>query len=225
MISDKSTKITSKRIGLDIKSNGAKTTRTNNLNKRKPAELNMELIETKNNNNDIFIHKTARNKELTEEVINEIFNNDEYSSNIEKGLNDVWEKIENKFKEELDSIEDKMTTLLEEISNEKFNKMMEISEKYERDLGKILPDVNFKDLNNVNTIVYNQLSDDKQNEINQLNSDMELRKIIGLRELRESSEKLKLSKRKEIEELKNSFTNQLKDHFKRCITPREIKKI
>jgi len=61
-----------------------------------------------------------------------------------------------------------MTTLLEEISNEKFNKMMEISEKYERDLGKILPDVNFKDLNNVNTIVYNQLSDDKQNEINQL---------------------------------------------------------
>jgi len=117
-----------------------------------------------------------------------------------------------------------MNKFLDEISNEKFNKMMEINEKYERDLGNVFPDVEPKDLNNINTIVYNQLKDDKQNDINELNANIELRKMLGLNALREKSDNLKNLKNKELEEMKISFTTQMKEHFKSAITPKEVTK-
>jgi len=39
--------------------------------------------------------------------------------------------------------------------------------------------------------VYNQLKDDKQNDINELNANIELRKMLGLNALREKSDNLK----------------------------------
>jgi len=116
-----------------------------------------------------------------------------------------------------------MNKFLDEISNEKFDKMMEINEKYERDLSNVLPDVDPKDLNNINTIVYNQLKDDKQNDIIDLNDNIELRKMLGLRPLREKSDNLKIIKSKELEDMKLSLTTQIKEHFKK-ITTKEVKK-
>jgi len=180
VVSDKSTKISI--------SSGMNT--RNVKNSKQKTELNMDLIEINDYQND-FLNKTTKNKELTEEDINEIFNNKEYTNTIEKNLNEVWEKIEKNIRIESEKIEDEMNKFLDEISNEKFNKMMEINEKYERDLGNVFPDVEPKDLNNINTIVYNQLKDDKQNDINELNANIELRKMLGLNALREKSDNLK----------------------------------
>jgi len=99
----------------------------------KKTELNMDLIEINDYQND-FLNKTTKNKELTEEDINEIFNNKEYTNTIEKNLNEVWEKIEKNIRIESEKIEDEMNKFLDEISNEKFNKMMEINEKNTKEI-------------------------------------------------------------------------------------------
>lgn len=227
--SEKQPNIYEKRASLknNINNNGISSNKKNEIAekssklKKKGINLKLDIDEVNSSSNNNF-PQTTKNKEITEEDIEEIFDQ-EYHEKIDIHLNGIWEKAEENLKEKLALIEEKIMQFLDDIMVEKFRKLLEINEKFDREMREMENDVDFSDETNINTIVYNQLKEDKINEISDLNADIENRKRDGLKNIREESSKIQsdLEKNQEISKIKNDLSQNIKSRIIKSLTPKE----
>jgi hypothetical protein len=186
---------------------------------KKKLDLNMDDI-IKGNGNQAKVLKTMKNKVQIDEEAEEMFD-EEFNNNIECQLEMIWEKAQKDLEEKLISIEEKIFTLVEDLLNEKSKRINEINEKYDKEMKEIEPDVDFEDEGNINTIVYNQLKDDKENELKRLTEEFDRRRREGMSELREETRKIEKSeKNTDFECLKNEITQSIKERIIKTITPK-----
>jgi hypothetical protein len=186
---------------------------------KKKLDLNMDDI-NKGNGNQTKVLKTMKNKVQIDEEAEEIFD-EEFNNNVESQLGLIWEKAQKDLEEQLISVEEKIFALVEDLLNEKSKRINEINEKYDKEMKEIEPDVDLEDEGNINTIVYNQLKDDKENELKRLAEDFDRRRREGMSELREETRKINYSeKSSDFERLKNEITHSIKERVIKTITPK-----
>lgn len=126
-------------------------------------------------------------------------------------------------RQELEKIEEEMSQLLDSLADEKFRKTMEINNKFELELRELRDDLDLKDENNVNTIIYNELVRDKEAELQETYKDLDDRKKIGLQKLKDKSAQIKdnYEKMKHISKIKSDIAQGIKSKIIKSLTPKE----
>lgn len=164
----------------------------------------------------------STNLVVNEDNINEIFDQD-YEENIESSLLKVWESAQKEMSQELEKIEEEMSQFLDSLADEKFKKTMEINNKFELELRELRDDLDLKDENNVNTIIYNELVRDKETELQETYKDLDDKKKIGLQKLKNKSAQIKdnYEKMKHISKIKSDIAEGIKSKIIKSLTPKE----
>jgi len=164
----------------------------------------------------------STNLVVNEDNINEIFDQD-YEENIESSLLKVWESAQKEMSQELEKIEEEMSQFLDSLADEKFKKTMEINNKFELELRELRDDLDLKDENNVNTIIYNELVRDKETELQETYKDLDDKKKIGLQKLKNKSAQIKdnYEKMKHISKIKSDIAQGIKSKIIKSLTPKE----
>jgi len=159
---------------------------------------------------------------VNEDNINEIFDQD-YEENIESSLLKVWESAQKEMRQELEKIEEEMSQFLDSLADEKFKKTMEINNKFELELRELRDDLDLRDENNVNTIIYNELVRDKETELQETYKDLDDKKKIGLQKLKNKSAQIKdnYEKMKHISKIKSDIAQGIKSKIIKSLTPKE----
>lgn len=183
----------------------------------KKPNLEINLTAEKVQNPDF-----STNLVVNEDNINEIFDQD-YEENIESSLLKVWESAQKEMSQELEKIEEEMSQFLDSLADEKFKKTMEINNKFELELRELRDDLDLKDENNVNTIIYNELVRDKETELQETYKDLDDKKKIGLQKLKNKSAQIKdnYEKMKHISKIKSDIAQGIKSKIIKSLTPKE----
>lgn len=184
---------------------------------KKPNLANLEINLTAEK-----VHNPESNLVVNEDNINEIFDQD-YEENIESSLLKVWESAQKEMRQELEKIEEEMSQFLDSLADEKFKKTMEINNKFELELRELRDDLDLRDENNVNTIIYNELVRDKETELQETYKDLDDKKKIGLQKLKNKSAQIKdnYEKMKHISKIKSDIAQGIKSKIIKSLTPKE----
>ena len=150
------------------------------------------------------------NKEIKDKYFEEIF--EKHNKNIELHLNVILEKTDKIINEKVIIIEEKIESFIEEIINEKLKRMLEINEKYDKEIKETEVNVDFNDENNINNIIFNGLQQEKSFELKSLNDYVESRKNEEIKALRELSNQisLDLDKTNDLQNCKTELEKMLK---------------
>ena len=136
--------------------------------KKRNSAFNFKFHSNNFENNDTF-RKLKTNGAINQnikkinpkDVLNEIFK--DYNEKLETNLKGVLLKAEINLIEKINFFEDKMKNFIDDITNEKMKKILEVNEKFDKEMKEIEFDVDFNDETNINTIIFNQLKDEKLN--------------------------------------------------------------
>jgi hypothetical protein len=192
--------------------------------KKRNSAFNFNFHSNNFENNDTF-RKLKTNGAINQnikkinpkDVLNEIFK--DYNEKLETNLKGVLLKAEINLLEKINFLEDKMKNFIDDITNEKMKKILEVNEKFDKEMKEIEFDVDFNDETNINTIIFNQLKDEKLKEIKNVNEEIEIRKKEGINELKSDSRRLitGFDKAKYLQDMKYGLSETIKSKIGKMI--------